>query len=88
MGCKVSVELKLRKQTEYSVRFTTATLSTKNLIWTALESDPGFCGEKPGLSYSTALPLSVTSSFLNCCLTSGSPTSILYFVECITAEKP
>jgi len=65
MGCKISVELNLKTQTEYSeaVPFTTATLSTKNLIWTALESEPGFCGEKPGLSYNTALPLSATSFF-------------------------
>jgi hypothetical protein len=86
MGCKVSAELKLRRQTEYlkAVPFNTATLSTKNLIWTALESGPGFCDEKPGLSYSTALPLSVTS-FLSGCFTSGSTTSIQYFVECTTA---
>lgn len=89
IGCKVSVELKLRTQTVYSevVLFTTATLSTKNLTWTALESDPGFCGEKPGLSYGTALSLSVTS-FSSGCLTSGNTASIQYFVECITAEKP
>ena len=88
MGCKVSVELKLRTQTEYSeaVPFTTAKLPTKNVILTALESDPAFWGEKPGLSYSKALPLPVTSSFLSSCLTSGSTTSIHYFVECITEE--